>query len=183
MEIIIVVAIIGIIMSLVLVSFGKQQKKGRDNVRVADIQNLRLALDSYRLNCGEFPARLDLAANNGCESGVTFGDFILEIPVSPSYADGHNLFPTHGQDYFYAGLSTTTNGRCYEYHIATQLEYGADSNFADGEQSALLSADHDFEKYGGSTYTKKCQSAQEDFVNADDDSYGLYDFRSTKHNI
>lgn len=184
MEVLVVIAVIAILMTIVLSGFNNHRKKARDDVRVADIHAIRLALDHYRLNCGEFPNRLDLNADNGCRGGVNFGDFILEIPTSPEYAEGHRLFPaSHGLDYFYAGLSTTTNGKCYEYHIATQLEYGADNAFADGEQGAFFIADHDFEKYGGSTYDSRCRSAEEDFDDAEDDVNGLYDFRSTKHDI
>jgi prepilin-type N-terminal cleavage/methylation domain-containing protein len=180
-ELLVVISIIAILLVIILNSFNGHRKKARDNVRIADIQTIRLALDHYRLNCGEFPATLSLTANNGCNTGVSFGDFILEIPQSPEYAEGHMFFPSHGLDYFYAGLSNTVNGRCYEYHIATQLEYGADNSFADNEQGQFLGADHDYAYFAGSRYNQPCLGADEDFEDAEDDGHGLYDFRSAKY--
>lgn len=178
-ELLIVIAIVAILLALVMASFDAQRKKSRDNVRISDIQTIRLALDNYRLSCGEFPEALELTANNGCQAGVSFADFIGNIPQSPSYSSTNQ---PSSLDYFYAGLSTSPGGRCYEYHIATQLEYGADNDFGDGEQSQFLDSDHDFAQFQGK-YDKRCRNSDLDFDNADDDTYGLYDFRSTKHDF
>ena len=182
-ELLIVIALISIILLLVMTSLTTQRKKARDSVRISDIQKIRLALDEYRLACGEFPQSLELAANNGCPPEVSLADFLPQIPKSPEYSSDSELFPTQGVDYFYAGLSTIPGGRCYEYHIATQLEYGADNNFTDGEQSQFLNADHDFAKFEGPTFTRACAGSDQDFANAENDSYGLYDFRSTQHDF
>lgn len=200
-EIMVVVGLIAILMTLILVGINRNKVQTRDNVRVSDIQSIRLALEQYRASCGVFPASLDLDTNNtrtslqqsssnGCR--FTLGDFIPEIPTAPvrsnasqvinqGIANSANVFggDTTFGGYFYAGLSSRNNGPCFEYHIAAELEYAIDN---DEEPSRYLSLDHDFAG-GEGTYDRACAGSPLDFGsnNAEnDDELGLYDFRSQK---
>ena len=54
-ELIVVIAIIGILASVIYPSFSNYQKKGRDGKRLADIKNIASALDQYYLDNGSYP--------------------------------------------------------------------------------------------------------------------------------
>lgn len=198
-EIMVVVGLIAILTTLILVGINRNKIQTRDNVRVSDIQSIRLALEQYRASCGVFPATLELDTNNtrtslqpnssnGCR--FSLGDFIAEIPTAPvrsntsqvisqGLANSTNVFggdSTFG-GYFYAGLSSRNNGPCFEYHIAAELEYATNN---DQEPSRYLSLDHDFAN-GEGTYDRACAGSPQDFGSndaLDDDVLGLYDFRS-----
>jgi len=190
-EMMVVIGLIAVLLAFILSSLNENKSRTRDNIRIADIQNIRLALESYRNSCGVFPSELSLTANNGrngnCSNGVTFGDFLSEIPTAPTRTGSSllntSVVPTSAistSGYFYAGLSTSLNGPCYDYHLGVELEL-AENNAQD--PSGELDADHDFES-GEGIFDAQCSSAQ-DFGSSNpvtDDQNGLYDFRSTDTN-
>ena len=184
-EVLVVIGIFTILLIIILSNLGRNRMKTRDTIRVADMDTIRLALERYRATCGVFPATLELDAQNGragtCTS--TFGDFIPEIPVAPTRA-GTSLLIDEAvslgsvfNGYFYAGLSTSLNGPCYDYHLGTELEFSENN----GElTSGWLSKDHDYEA-GEGAYDSQCNGSVADFGSLDsevDDANGLYDFRS-----
>lgn len=61
-EILVVIAIIGIILSILTVNFNEARKKSRDKARQSDLKSLQLAIESYRAQNGEYPAA-------GCGAG------------------------------------------------------------------------------------------------------------------
>lgn len=164
-EMLVVIALIAILVVLVLVNFNKSKEQTRDKIRISNIQSLRLALEEYRSVCGQYPEDIygsDAKKSNGCPSGVSFDDFIAEIPVDPSTGD----------DYLYKGLrnlpglSTTDPNHCYDYHIGAELEAPATSPY--------FSSDHDYKK------SQKCGGVPaNDFDGDNDTKDGIYDFRST----
>lgn len=192
-EVMVVVGLIGILLTMILINLNRNRIQTRDNMRVSDIQAIRLALEEYRASCGVFPATLELDASNtrnpSVDCNFQLGDFIPEIPTAPERANisqvldngvasSANVF----NGYFYAALSTRANGPCFEYHIATELEFAGDNG---QDPSKYLSEDHDFIKEGGS-FDHACAGSPEDFGDDSDalgdDELGLYDFRSTNAN-
>lgn len=193
-ELMVVVGLIAIMMTLILVNVRKNKVKTRDNIRIADIQSIRLALEEYRAACGVFPATLELDANNTRNNSVDcnfeLGDFIPEIPTAPrrenisqvidnGLASSANVFggdSTYG-GYFYAALSTRPNGPCFEYHLAAELEFAGDNG---RDPSNYLMEDHDFVPDDGN-FDDACGGSPQDFggdATSEDDEVGLYDFRS-----
>ena len=55
-EILIVVAIIGILASVVLVGLGPTQKRARDTRRISDLRNIQTGLELYYNANGKYPA-------------------------------------------------------------------------------------------------------------------------------
>jgi prepilin-type N-terminal cleavage/methylation domain-containing protein len=55
-EILIVVAIIGILASVVLVGLGPVQRRGRDARRISDLRQIQTALELYYNQNGKYPA-------------------------------------------------------------------------------------------------------------------------------
>lgn len=96
-ELLVVIAIIGILSSVVLASLNSARKKSRDARRVADIGQLRLALELYFDANRDYPASATLSALTPT--------FIPSLPVDPL-----------GGAYPYVKCSTT------QYHIGASLE-------------------------------------------------------------
>ena len=185
-ELVVVVGIIAILLVLIFVNFGRTKASTRDRVRVAHLQNIRLAIEEYKAQCGEYPATLDLDEDNGtCPDGFTLQDVIFEIPTNPTYAGTPSFYEglTAGDmynGYLYSGLSTRSNGPCYEYHVGFPLE-GGKTDDDTYEITEFLTDDHDCDKAGAlaPTYTNICSGSHQDFDGSDDEQDGVYDLRST----
>lgn len=97
-ELLVVIAIIGILSSVVLASLNSARKKSRDARRVADIGQLRLALELYFDSTRDYPTPANLSAN-----------------LVPTYIPSLPADPLTGA-YGYFKCSTT------QYHIGASLE-------------------------------------------------------------
>jgi prepilin-type N-terminal cleavage/methylation domain-containing protein len=189
-ELLVVVGIIAIILVIMIVNLNDSRAASRDTVRLADMQAIQLALQEYRSMCSEYPNRLELTANNGCPGTVSLGDFISEIPENPSYKDNPTLFIDNNtvdtfNGYYYAGLSSSNGGPCYDYHLGVPLESGRISD-EEYQVTQYLREDHDcpeVDNVGPSSafnMTATCAGSEPDFEGGEEDStYGVYDVRST----
>ncbi|HRN96583.1 MAG TPA: prepilin-type N-terminal cleavage/methylation domain-containing protein [Candidatus Levybacteria bacterium] len=54
-ELIVVISIIGILSSLLVANFMNVRYKTRDGVRKKDLEQIRLALETYRIDVGKYP--------------------------------------------------------------------------------------------------------------------------------
>lgn len=187
-EVLVVITIIAILLAIVLSNILGNKTKSRDNVRISNVQVVRLALEEYRSVCGVFPNSLLPSANNGQNGGTcskTFGEILPHLPVLPERANPSLVIGTIVpiasvyNNYFYAGLSSSNNGPCYDYHLGIELEFAPDNG---QPRSAYLDQDHDYTR-GQAPYTIPCLGSAVDFGGtnaATADAKGLYDFRSTK---
>ncbi len=155
LEFLVVIAIMGILMSVALFGINLSRERGRDNSRISDMQLVILAMEQYRDVCREYPYSIydDTSANAiGCptSSGITWDDFMPDPPYDPN-----------GDPYQYTGLeSFTSQPRCIGYHLAVRLEQ--DSN-------KYLQRDAD---ENTSTVSQRCGSFPDD-INADTSSNGF----------
>jgi prepilin-type N-terminal cleavage/methylation domain-containing protein len=94
-EILVVVAIIGILASVVLVGLAPAQKRGRDARRLSDMKQIQTGLELYYNKCGYYPggaqsgacgtfAKIDgygqlVASLKGSSIGIN------QMPVDPKY--------------------------------------------------------------------------------------------------
>lgn len=89
-EMIVVIAIIGILASIVTPNLTGARKRARDSERVTEIGQIVLGLELYYNTCRQYPSTspLNLADNNGCPggSGITLGSFLNDIPLDPTGA-------------------------------------------------------------------------------------------------
>lgn len=152
LEMIIVVGIIGVLIAMVLIGFGEARQRARDNIRVASMQNVMLALEQFRSICRHYPATLDLTALQHCDATdpqpMVLGDVIRELPALPD-----------GADYLYAAFKSPSSlpprdKKCIHYHIGVVLEdensdaFRENGNAAAEPASALCSgSDPDFSGY------------------------------------
>lgn len=187
-ELMVVVGMIAIIIMLVAMNYQKTRAGARDRIRVAHMQEIRLALQEYKAQCGEYPSKLAVDESaSGCPVDFTLGDVLTIIPENPQY-DGDVPYYTNVQDngdtyngYFYSGLSTRFNGPCYEYHLGVVLESALSDDAYEGR---FLQDDHDCQAVDvmSETYDNTCLGSLADFDKANiDTQYQMYDFRSA-HN-
>jgi len=103
-EILVVIAIIGILSSIVLASMGGARAKGRDTKRISDVKQLQLALQLYYDgHDSKYPQDID---------SLTDDNFISSIPLDPLSPD---------QDYVYAPTSCSSS-LCTTYSLTAELE-------------------------------------------------------------
>lgn len=115
-ELLTVIAIIGILASIVLPNLSGARARGRDSERVTEVSQIALALEQYYNSCRTYPGTLTTSASTGCPTGVNLGTFLSEIPTGPQ-----------GETYEYV-----TDGSSYVVRIELELNGSALNNDRDG---------------------------------------------------
>jgi type II secretion system protein G len=104
-ELMIVVAIIGILAAIAIPLYANVQARARVAKVQADLRTLASAVSMYQAHTGGLPAGLtDLTVTVANGQGQTAGPFMGSVPVPPSGGS-----PTWGTAYT-GGYSTNTNG-------------------------------------------------------------------------
>ncbi|MCM8787832.1 MAG: prepilin-type N-terminal cleavage/methylation domain-containing protein [Candidatus Omnitrophica bacterium] len=83
-EILVVVAIIGVLTSIAAVSYRSANVKSRDGKRKADLEQIRAALEMCRTDTGSYPSGLSFGGSLTC-GGNTYLNPIPQDPLSPNY--------------------------------------------------------------------------------------------------
>lgn len=107
-ETLVVVAIIGILASIIFVAVGNVRAKARDTQRITDMRALQTALEFYKNRFGEYPQTTVVSDCYGqtsfkeeLEVLVTAG-YISEIPNEPFFPTNENF----SMCYYYESPST-----------------------------------------------------------------------------
>lgn len=104
-ELLVVIAIIGVLATLVLLQLGTARAKARDTKRIADINQIRSAVELYFDDNGlQYPTAITIA---------NLGKYIAQ-PTMP--AD-----PVTGAGYFYAH-NPTAPSKAVQFHLWAELE-------------------------------------------------------------
>jgi prepilin-type N-terminal cleavage/methylation domain-containing protein len=117
-EILIVVAIIGILASVVLVGLGPVQRRGRDARRISDLRQIQTALELYYNINGSYPAP---AGGNIVPRSALVPAVVPNLPKDPG-----------GSEYMYG----TDSGNA-SYVVGAKLEESGNPAMSDAPQSAL----------------------------------------------
>ena len=145
-ELLVVIAIIGILATLLLLQLGTARAKARDAKRIADINQIRTAVELYfDDNGGVYPAAVPsncttYAPGNGC-----IGKYFA-APTLPKD-------PVTNADYFYAW--NPAGPKAVQFHLWTELETS---------NRAALAADVDLDSIGwvGGTKVDASPATSED---------------------
>jgi type II secretory pathway pseudopilin PulG len=101
------IAIIGILASVVLASLNTARKKSRDARRIADLGQIRLALELYfDSNSASYPTALSALSGSNCGGSPC-------MPAVPTD-------PVGSSAYSYAAIGSGTS--CSSYHLGANLE-------------------------------------------------------------
>jgi prepilin-type N-terminal cleavage/methylation domain-containing protein len=101
-EVLIVVAIIGILATFMIVSYDRSLKKGRDAKRESDLESVKLACNMY-------------ADKNGAYPDDTGGFSGLAIPLA-DYMDISGIEDPQDPDYAYSYVEDGTRGCILTYY-------------------------------------------------------------------
>jgi prepilin-type N-terminal cleavage/methylation domain-containing protein len=122
-ELMVVIAIIGILASIILASVSKARSQGRDGVRKQNLSQLSLVLETYYDANGHYPISTCISSPWwGCwgsagETRLLSATYIPTMPQDPSFVDNGGACDSKGS-YLYAYYSD--NGQ--RYILATALE-------------------------------------------------------------
>lgn len=114
-ELVVAMTIIALLFTVGVVSYTKANERSRNAKRKNDIEQIRSALEMYRVDKGSYP---DLACSAPCStwssasalSSLLIPDFMPSIPADPGTGD-YQYLPTDG-----------TGVKFYGYCLSTALE-------------------------------------------------------------
>jgi prepilin-type N-terminal cleavage/methylation domain-containing protein len=145
-ELLVVISIIVILTGLVLTRLSPAKDRARDNQSVARVNQVVLSAEQYYNMCGEYPNTLDKAADNGCPSGTSFGNFLPK------------------DNYTNIGYSAKDrNGKCKGIHVWVELK--------ELESGTHTEADADFDSSGWGVCNESNQGQDLDNTTDPDDMY------------
>lgn len=149
LELLIVIAIIGILMIALLPVITKGPREARDTARIAAVNDIAVAVEKIVLDGGQYPSQtatdntdcLDFSAG----AGLSIAQSMKKIPTV-SKVSSATLCSDTGEQFFYKSLSANGN-----YFIAVEVELAdnanGDSSIADAgavrgwsDGNAILSA-------------------------------------------
>lgn len=121
-ELMTVIAIIGVLAGIVVVSLGSAKASSRDAKRIADIKVIQSALSLYYNDNSKYPSYTSAATQ------LT----TLTSALKPNYLGGIPQDPT-GVSYKYVGYTSNASGNCtvsppVRYHLAAVLETNDSNN-------------------------------------------------------
>lgn len=112
LELLISIAIIGILASIVMYATSQSRIRSRDATRISQIRQIKYALEQYYLANGRFPSCLYTGGSCGA-STLQGSIYMPNIPKDP----------LTGVNYTYAGRRTGSDGtNCTSYHLGVSLE-------------------------------------------------------------
>ena len=110
-ELMIVIAIIGLLSGIIITSLTSSKAKSRDARRVSDLNQIQLALEQYFDRCGQYPAS-PLGTGSAClvDNTVLLGSYISVIPRDPSTGNAYDYLPnTLDTDYILHATLESSN--------------------------------------------------------------------------
>lgn len=139
-ELLIVIAVIGILAGIVVFSVTGAQKKSRDNTRKTDIEQIKSALEMYKQANGAYPESGCSDNSAGCYSPGGSVYYIVIQGSNTSGTSGSTVFksaiskylspvptdPTNTNDYRYLYFKGSAGGY---YLLSKKLESGNGGNF------------------------------------------------------
>lgn len=93
-EVLVVVALIGILAGVLLVSLSGARASARDAQRKADLETIQSALALYKSTCGKYPASLTPGSSLvGCDGAATPMVFLSKVPDDPIESNSYVYTP------------------------------------------------------------------------------------------
>lgn len=117
-ELLLVIAIVGILSSFVSVNIINVRQKVRDAQRKADLNQLRIALETYRSDIDAYPPAAAGNSLGTCGAALTRGSpavaYIQKIPCDPTaqaYNNGRYFYSLNGSTYILRACLENTNDK------------------------------------------------------------------------
>ncbi len=114
-ELMVVIAIIGILTGIMLASFSAAKTQSRDVKRVSDLSQIQLALAGYFNRCGVYPANLTIGSGEStCTSAGTtikLSTFISSVPIPPNAGETYDYTVDAGLDDYFLHATLENNNK------------------------------------------------------------------------
>lgn len=116
-ELLVTVSIIIILLSIAVVNYRSVNQRSRDGKRKADLEQIRSAIEVYRVDCGQYPSGITFGSSglNGTGVGSCSGSYMRPVPQDP-------LNSAQAYVYYYNRISNST------YNLCANLELGRVGN-------------------------------------------------------
>jgi type II secretion system protein G len=138
LEILVVMAIIGILSALAVGGFTGSQEKSRDSRRKSDLSQIRNALETYHTDKGQYPLSqsgriLGCGTGTACTPGEVWQDdndtvYMVKLPDDPK----------SDRDYYYV---TDDQGKSFEMYAALENELDISVPKSNGQPSSYSGTD------------------------------------------
>lgn len=138
-ELMVVIAIIGILASIVMVSLTSARQKGRDARRISDIKNIQLSLEEYYTDNLMFPKAAYASGGLSAPSTGLSPSYMSSVPTDPLGSSGP--MPSRS-NYYYSTTNATGGTVCLvsnppiRYHLAAVLEVPGTTGSGNFSQTA-----------------------------------------------
>ncbi|MBI4029220.1 MAG: prepilin-type N-terminal cleavage/methylation domain-containing protein [Candidatus Blackburnbacteria bacterium] len=116
-EVLVVIAIIGILIALSAVAYQSARQAGRDTKRKGDLYEIRSALEIYRNDCGQYPSTLSFGSSLSGVGTCAGNTYLSTVPNDPLYSSG--------RQYRYSGSNNT-------YELCASAEQGTGTQTCGG---------------------------------------------------
>ena len=116
-ELLVVVAIIGILAAVSVVALNTARARARDSRRVADVRQMQTALELYYNDMGTYPAEAAIVAGGEIKASTTV--YMSQIPTSPSPHDGGCNADNNKYVYAIQGSGTTNPSYTITYCLGS----------------------------------------------------------------
>ena len=114
-EMLLAIAIIGLLISIATVQFGNVRARTRDAGRSANLKTIQAGLEAYKNGTGHYPSPTDFNSGTlSATSGSSTIVYLQKVPLAPSVLDGTCLTSA----FVYA---TTTYGYGIDYCLGSQV--------------------------------------------------------------
>lgn len=111
-EIMLVVAIIGVLAAMVIPKLSGRTRQAKDSVAKADVNtSIPTALDLYELDIGKFPSSLAPLVEPGDNKDDWRGPYLKSIPRDPWGRDYNYKYPGSHNKYTYDLFSSGADGQ------------------------------------------------------------------------
>ena len=104
-ELLVVVAIIGLLVTMVLINIQNSKQKARDVRRVSDINNIATALALYHNDNNAYPIYTgNLTGSDAVSTALRNAQLISSVPLDPLNQDSTNCGFLSGYRYYYNSI-------------------------------------------------------------------------------
>lgn len=137
MELLVTIAIIGVLSSVVAVNYRKAQQSSRDSKRVSDIENIAGGLELYYLDDYSYPIG-KYSSNYSWDDlkEVLVSDYLPSLPNDPLYKNDTEAVSEGEMPENMAGYYYQAGDKGRYYIICTYLASSKDANTFDGDYPA-----------------------------------------------
>lgn len=134
-EVLVVVAVIGILASILLVGLGQVRTRGQDARRIADLATMRNVLEVYAAKCGHYPGGGSGGNCSSVAAPTTWAGLqtVLRDSGIIGASDSIPNDPVTGANYAYCSLGSDTQPQSYVLQAKlTSTDHPALANDFDG---------------------------------------------------